>query len=410
MKNNKIKNYINILGKNAKVSTFMFPLWAIPYTIYNYYLSLYLMEKGLADNAIGNIMIAANISALFFSLIAGKVVDKLGRKKSLFIFDLISSVIPPLLFLLFPNYLFSLIAMALTGLNRIMSISYYLMMIEDESEENAVVSMNLFNLILLFSGFFTPLAGLVISKMGIVNGERLFLIISVISMTCLTVFRNRLISETETGKIIKENSKKNNESILVAYKKTFALMLKNKDLIRSVLINAIVSTYYATATTASLLFAPYFIDYLKLSTTAYSLIGGVYTAGTLAAFIFINPRLKKDNLKKFTLLFSLFSILGFTLLLGLSLNIIVISIGVLIISSSYGVLKTSSDSFIAISDAQENKTTLYSIAFLLSAILSVIVIKGTTFLYSLYPFSLFAISAILMIALALLTIKKGETY
>ena len=122
------------LERNARICRNCFFFWAIPYTIYIYYLSLFLEAEGLSTSNIGLLMTVANASALVFSLVAAPIVDRMGRRNATFVFDLVASALPCLLFLAGGKLIVALIAQAITGLNRIMSTGYYLLMIEDTGQ------------------------------------------------------------------------------------------------------------------------------------------------------------------------------------------------------------------------------------------------------------------------------------
>ncbi|MBP5163120.1 MAG: MFS transporter, partial [Spirochaetales bacterium] len=184
------------LERNARICLGCFPFWAVPYTIYIYYLSLFLMEEGLTSANIATLMTVANASALVFSFVAAPIVDSMGRRASTLIFDLLSSALPCLLFLISGNMVVALIAQAISGMNRIMTTGFYLMMIENTSDSNRGNAMNIFNIMLVGAGLTTPLAGLVVAKMGLVAGERLFLRISLILMTGQAIVRHLLVNET----------------------------------------------------------------------------------------------------------------------------------------------------------------------------------------------------------------------
>jgi len=399
----KITAYLGKLQGNARVCTALFPLWAVPYTVYISYLSLYLQSKGMDSSQIGTIMIISNVTALLSSVIAGTVVDRMGRKASTFVFDLISSALPALLFLVFPTYSAAILAMAFSGLNRIMSIGYYALMVEDGDEENGVVSMNLFNVILLLSGFFIPIAGFVVAKLGIVSSERWFLGISVVCMVTLTLVRNHLTHETEEGERIRLE-RKADSNIIDGYKKAGLLFLQKGEIRGAVLINALVYTYYGTATTASLFFATYYTGYLGFSASQYGVAGGVYTFGTLVSMVCINPHLDRDNLPSSILASCLVSLAGFLLLIAFPASTPLIMAGTFITALGYGVLKTAGDSILAITPAGDSRTTIYALAFMLSSILTIIVLKILTVLYTKFAGWLLLISGILVLAIACLAI------
>ena len=70
------------LERNARICRNSFFFWAIPYTIYIYYLSLFLEAEGLSTSNIGLLLTVANASALIFALVAAPIVDRMGRRNA----------------------------------------------------------------------------------------------------------------------------------------------------------------------------------------------------------------------------------------------------------------------------------------------------------------------------------------
>ena len=106
------------LEKNASACMKALPFWMLPYTFYMYYLGLFLMEKGLSSTQITLLMTVSNATSLAFSFVASPIVDKMGRKKSLLVFDLLSSSLPAAILLISPRFIPAMIAMGMTGLNK----------------------------------------------------------------------------------------------------------------------------------------------------------------------------------------------------------------------------------------------------------------------------------------------------
>ena len=76
-----------LLKGNTRTSIIFEPLWGIPFVLFNFYLSLYMKELGITDKQIGYLISIGFISGTFFSVFAGAITDKLGRKKTSFIFS-----------------------------------------------------------------------------------------------------------------------------------------------------------------------------------------------------------------------------------------------------------------------------------------------------------------------------------
>lgn len=395
------------LERNARICLGFFPLWAVPYTIYTYYLSLFLIEEGLSSTGIASLMTVANVSALVFSLFAAPIVDRMGRRNATFVFDILSSALPCLLYLISGNIVVALIAQAVSGMNRIMSTGFYLLMIENTSESNSVNSMNIFNVILVGAGLTTPLAGFVVSKMGLLAGERLFLIISLVMMTAQATARHFMVRETETGMaIMRARERFSFKETAIGFGKTVRYLIKNRNVRSAMIINSLIYVYYTVGTTISLFFTPYFSEHRNLSGVTLGLVGGIYAGGTLFSMIVINPRVRPGQLYPYTIISSLVSILGFILLIICPLNNnILLFAAIILISVSYGALKTIADSLLALEMTNEYSSGLYAISFILSSVLGIIAIQVLQALYSKNPNWLFGSSAILIAMVLIVAIQ-----
>lgn len=386
------------LERNARVCTSFFPFWAVPYTFYTYYLSLYLMEGGITTAQTGLLMTIANASGLFFSFVAAPIVDKMGRKNSTLVFDLVSSAIPVFIFYLSQNFIAAILAQAITGMSRIMNTGYYLLMIEDSSDENSMNAMNLFNIILVAAGLTIPIASLIIERMGLVSGEKLFLLISFILMSGQAIIRHFLVQETPTGKAILESQDKLTlKQVLQTYKETFQYISKSRNVISAMVINAIIYVYYTTGTSISMFFAPYFSQFRNLEGVTLGLVGTIYAVGTLVSMVFINPHIKANNIYKYTIISSIASLLGFAILLLCPQgNNALLFVSITIIALSYGVLKTIADGVIAMEMDSRYSSGIYACSFILSSVLSILAIQAVQALYQISPNWLFGSSAVLV--------------
>ena len=391
------------LERNARICRNCFFFWAIPYTIYIYYLSLFLEAKGLSTSNIGLLMTVANASALVFSLVAAPIVDRMGRRNATFVFDLISSALPCLLFLAGGKLVVALIAQAITGMNRIMSTGYYLLMIEDTGEDNSIGAMNWFNIILVGAGLTTPIGGFVVSKLGLVNGERLFLILSFILMTAQAIVRHILVRETSTGiQMRQQRSSISFRQTLGNYKNAMKYMFSNKPVLSAMIINGLVYAYYTIGTTISMFFTPYFADYRGLSGVTLGLVGGIFSGGTLFSMLLINPRIRPRQLYPAAIISSILSILGFLLIILCPQgNSVLLFVAISLVSLSYGVLKTIADSLLALQMTSEHSTTLYAFSFILASVLGIVCIQILQKLYDNNPNWLFGSSAILIVLVLL---------
>ncbi len=389
------------LEKNASVCMKALPFWIVPYTFYMYYLSLYLLEKGITESQVSLLMTASNISALVFSFFSSSVVDRMGRKNSLLVFDFLSSALPALLFLVSTDFFVVMLGMILTGLNRIMSTAYYLLMIEDTSDKNSMDAMNAFNIISVGAGVLTPLAGVVVTKLGVVSGERVFLLVSFVLMTVQALVRHRFVSETPTGRKVRESRGTASSFSVSSF---IRWIVRKPSVMTAVMINSLVYVYYNVATTSSLLFTPYFSVYRGMSGVSLSAVGGIYAGATLFTMIVINPRVKREKIKGSMMLSSALSIIGMILLVTVpSESTVLLFVSILVIGLSYGNLKSLSDAVLALECGSEYGSEIYSLSFILSAVLSVAAIQIVNLLYEYSPAWLFGFSAVIIALVMLLS-------
>jgi hypothetical protein len=366
--------YLGILRGNAKVCVLCHPFWSVPFTLYHYYLSLYLKEVGLSDAQIGSLMVAGTVASLLFSLVAAPLTDRLGRRNTTLVFDLLSSALPPLLYLISPSFWMAMLATVLFNSNKIMSVGYYLVMIEDADDRQKAVAFNLFNLITYAAGLLIPLAGLWVKAQGLVRAERAFLLASFIIMTAMILLRHRMLKETREGEAqMKKAGKERGQgafgALVSPYVNSLRFLRTHRGVLYILMANVFFFAYMMLGTNQSLYFALFFTGRFNLDSGELSLLGGLYSAGMLLAMALINPFIRLPALFASLKLGLALTLAGMVLLLvfpsGAGLWLV---FPILLLSVSYGTLKTGLDSALAIYSQGEARSGLYALTNLLSAL------------------------------------------
>jgi MFS family permease len=416
-----------LLDGNARICIAFHPLWAIPYSVYMYFLGLYLTERGITDSQLGTLMMAGSIAGLFSSLIAAPIIDKFGRRNTTLLFDLVSSAIPPLLFLFAGSYALALVAVLLANLNRILGIAYYLLMIEDSDDRGKVNAMNLFNLILVAAGFMIAPAGLLTGRIGLVKAQRLFLSVASLSVVSIALTRHFMVKETTEGLAAMRRSKglptskiTGDETIIVGkssflltnllagFLASFRFLSANPAAARAMRTNILFYVYYAVGSSASLYFALYFTRHLGLSKTQASMIGGLYAMGTLLAMFFINPFFTRRGSAWFIRIASLISIGGFLLLVfSPRMSFPWAAIGTLFLSLGFGMLKTAADAVLALETHGGERAGLYALSNLCAAVLTALVLWLCSRLFTVNPAWLFILTTVIVVGILL---NQGKNY
>ncbi len=413
----RVKAYLGKLKGNAAVCIAAHPFWAIPYMFYTYYISLYLQERGISDVQLGTLMVAGTVSATFFSFLAAPVVDRLGRRNATSLFDFLSSALPPLLYSFTRDFGMALIAMVLFNANRLMSVGYYLVMIEDAEDDGKIVAMNMFNIITVVAGLLLPVAGLYVEKQGLVKGEETFLLASFFVITVMIIVRHLLLKETKVGETVRAKVKAEPAGIgttirqlWTPYRDALRFLAKNPVARAFALANVFFCVYMNLGTNYSLYFVPYFSDRMGMNTMQSSVLGSVYYGGMLAAMVLINPSFSRKNLTKGILLSCAVTLAGFALMIMVPSGVYVLAIGAtLVLALGYGMLKSAIEGALAVYSESEYRSGIYSAANLLSSGLGVIVTAICSVMYSKDARWLYILNGIMVLCVLITILHVSRT-
>jgi MFS family permease len=187
------------LPKNARNAILVEPLWAIFGVVVMYYAPLYMTSVGLSSvqvGWIGSIMLAFSF---VFQTLAAPITNRMGRKRTSLIWDLISWTLPMLIWTFSQSFAAFAIAAILNSSVRIVSVSWSLLVIEDVEPSDRSRVFAILNLIGAACGLMTPVVGLLIGEYGIESTLRVYYFLGAISMTTMFFLRNALTDETQNG-------------------------------------------------------------------------------------------------------------------------------------------------------------------------------------------------------------------
>jgi MFS family permease len=187
------------LPKNARNAILVEPLWAVFGVVILYYAPLYMTSIGLTSvqvGWIGSIMLAFSF---VFQTLAAPITNRMGRKRTSLIWDLISWTLPMLIWTFSQSFLAFAIAAILNSSVRIVSVSWSLLVIEDVEPSDRSRVFAILNLIGAASGLMTPIVGFLIARYDVVPTLRVYYFLGAISMTVMFFLRNALTDETQNG-------------------------------------------------------------------------------------------------------------------------------------------------------------------------------------------------------------------
>lgn len=184
---------------NAKVFLILHPLYAIPFAVFSNYEALYRQSLGLTNEQLGLLagilMFVRGTSSLF----GGFVTDRLGRKLTTTLMDTLCWSIPTLIWAYSKNFTWFLAGTIFNGVNSIVSTSFNCMFVEGTTPNKRVFTYSIFSTLGITAGFFTPLGGLLVNKLGMIVGGRVIYLISFTSITAMIIIRHFLMIETPVG-------------------------------------------------------------------------------------------------------------------------------------------------------------------------------------------------------------------
>lgn len=400
LKKLKIVQSFLLLRGNTKVSVMCEPLWGIPFTIYTFYLSLYMKEMGVTDEQLGIIIAAGFLSAAFFSPFGGIITDYLGRKRTSFIFDSLAWPIAIFVYLISRSLIMFILATVLNNLAKIVAVSWNLMVIEDADSEQRKAAFNLLNIINISLGILTPLAGLVVARYGVVKAERAFMIFAIISMTAMILIRNKYYTETRIGKqILEEQKGLSFKDVLKKglYSGTFAQMRNNNRLKVVFLIQILFNLTLPLGAFNSMYFAPFMTEQIGIDKAVVSILGGVYAGVMLVVFLFITPAISHKHMSS-SIVTGLFlqavALIGITAVPEGMMFFAILAVA--LYSFGYGIFMPFFSTLIADVSEGKERAGIYSLVNTVTAVLSALIGLGSGFLYAAAPRFIFYITALLL--------------
>ena len=396
------------LKGNSRVSVICEPLYGIPWVLYTFYLSLCMKEQGITDTQLGYLISIGFAANIVFAMVGGLITDRLGRRKTSLIFDLLAWPGSILIYLFSGSFGMFALAQVINGMSRITQVSWNLMVVEDAEIPEQVAAYNLINAINISVGIFTPLAGILVNRMGIINGERILLTLAALSMIVMFLVRNHYYSETRIGRAILDERKAGRKKQAIKHRKIdlslFETIKTKPVVIIALTISVLFNAYLPIGTFQSLYYAPFLTEVLKLDKSAISLLGGINALMMLLVFSFLTPRLSHE--RRFShmaagLIFQILALIMFITIPPAKFGVAVIA--VILFAIGFGIVKPFNDSLLAEVTQGKERAGIYALHNTAVSISSAGMGLASGYLYESNPNLIYVISiSILVIGIGLL--------
>jgi MFS family permease len=215
------------LRGNPRSCVYTEPLWGIPYNLYAPYVSVYMLALGLSDKQIGLIVSISWGFQIILALLSGVVTDKLGRRRTTLIFDILSWSVPALISALAQNIWYFLAAGVINSVWRISNNSWTCLLVEDADQSQLVDIYTWIYIANIVVGFIAPLAGALIGAFSLVPTMRGLYLFAAVMFTLKAIVTYRMTQETGQGKVrLQETHHQSAFEMLGGYKGVLRAVLR----------------------------------------------------------------------------------------------------------------------------------------------------------------------------------------
>ena len=242
MRNHSLITTLKSLRGNPRGCVYPEPLWGIPFHLYLPYVSIYMLALGLSDKQIGLIVSISWGFQVVLALFSGVITDKLGRRLTTLIFDIVSWSVPALISAVAQNFWYFLIAGIINSVWRITHNSWSCLLVEDAEPDQLADIFTWVYIANLMVGFIAPLAGLLIGAFSLIPTMRGLYIFAAVMFTVKAIITYQLTEETQQGKIrLQETRGQNLWSALREYRGIFRELLNTPRTLYTAAIMLVIS-------------------------------------------------------------------------------------------------------------------------------------------------------------------------
>ncbi|MBN1877992.1 MAG: MFS transporter [Anaerolineae bacterium] len=326
MFNHPLIHTLKSLRGNTRGCVYTEPLWGIPYNLYSPYISVYMVALGLTDGQIGLLASIGLAFQVFWTMMSGAITDKLGRKRTTFIFDIIAWSIPCLIWAAAQNFTYFLIAAIVNAVWRVTNNSWQCLLVEDTQEHLLVDVWSWVYIAGLLAAFVSPLTSVWVDKFSLIPTIRGLYLLAFVMMTTKFIVMNMMVKETQAGlSRMHETKEQPLFAVLRGYPAVFMQIIHSPKMLLTVSLmlavgigNMINGTFWAIMVT----------EKLQVPDRHLALYAFAKSITMLFFFFFAMPRLRDMGERKLMLL----GFLGLVFSQVLLISVPVKSYGLLLLS------------------------------------------------------------------------------
>jgi MFS family permease len=254
-----------------------------------------MIALGLPDRQIGLILSISWGFQIILALLSGAVTDKLGRRRTTLIFDLLSWTIPALLSAVAQNFWYFLAAGIINSLWRITQNSWTCLLVEDAKPSQLVDIYTWIHIANLLVGFVAPLAGVLISVFSLIPTMRGLYFFAAFMFTLKAVITYMMTEETAQGQVrLHETHDQSMFHVLSEYKGVVHGLLRTP---QTLYVAGIMLVISITRLISGNFWAIIVTQKLRVPAENIAVFSFIKSAIMLAFFFVVMPHLKKMHFR-----------------------------------------------------------------------------------------------------------------
>ncbi|KQX68166.1 MFS transporter [Paenibacillus sp. Root444D2] len=393
---------------NARGCLIYEPMFILPYSMLTTYATVYMFQLGVSERQIGLITSVGLIMQIFTSFISGYLTDRMGRRRALLYYDLVSWSAAALIWAVSQNFWYFLIAAVFNSFLRVPNTAWYCLLVEDTAQNDRSNVFRILQLIGVIGGLFAPLGGLLVNHFTLIPAMRMMYAIFCVSLTVMFFARNFATNETEIGiRKRKESASYNLKDTFQAYIDTVKTILSNRALM---IVFGVYISFNFQVTLQNTYLSIYLVEALNISDALISIFPAVSSLAMLALMFLVVPRLKENKAQGYMIWgFSLAIVSKIILIAVAPGQITLVIISTMLAAAGSIISSPYLEAVVANSIDDEQRAKMFSIlqVLVLLCISPSGIIGGWTYTIDpRLPFILIIISSIVSIVLMIMLMRR----
>ncbi len=290
-----VETLISLKG-NQRSCVLTEPLWDIPYNLYAPYVSLYMAALGLGDAQIGGIASIGLALQFVWALLSGAITDKLGRRITTVIFDILAWSVPMIFWATAQGYWYFLGAAVFNAIWRVTNNSWSCLLVEDGDDSQLVRIYTLVDITTFVAGMVSPVVGLFIDKYTLVPTMRAIYWLTFAMMTAKFIILFIFSKESSVGRQrMKETKDTHLLSVFAGSLGVLKQLLRSRATVLSMLLLALMTCFTTVQGTFWSLFVS---EKYAVSDALMSVFPMVRAIVIMTIYFTVTPRIRTDRVKR----------------------------------------------------------------------------------------------------------------